>query len=59
MIIFGIVLSMEISLCKFINTCATDLKQIYSEINDKNVDKPKQTKVILTETIKLHQQMLK
>lgn len=58
LIIFGIVLSMEISLCRFISTCATDLKQIFSEINDKKVDEPEQTKVILRETIKLHQQML-
>lgn len=59
LIIFGIVLYMEISLCEFISTCAKDLKQIFSQINDKNVDKPEQTKVVLKETIKLHQQMLK
>lgn len=50
---------MEISLCKFIGTCLTDLKQIFGELNEESVDDNIKTKIILKESIKLHQEMLK
>lgn len=58
MILFGVVLSMEIGFCKFIETCSNDLKQTSLSLNKSDFTNARLSKTILKEAFELHQKVL-
>lgn len=57
--IFGVVLSMEIGFCKFVDICSNDLKQICTSLNERDFTNKELTKNTLKEAIELHQEIIK
>lgn len=56
--LFGIVVAIEIGLCKFITTCADDFKQQYNQLANTTYKDTAMSKAILKDAIEIHQQML-
>lgn len=56
--LFGVVVALEIGLCKFITTCAEDFKQQYNQLADTTYKDTMATKLILKDAIEIHQRML-
>lgn len=55
--LFGVVLSAEIGLCKFISTCAEDFTEQFKQLAHANYGDRIQTKSILKDSIEIHQHM--
>lgn len=58
MIVFGVVLSMEIGFCKFVETCEDDLQEICAEFSRGHVKNANKSKRAIKEAIELHQKII-